>query len=179
MNQTSLPDLQNLLQTNAEPHVIFLTLLPLLGEQLQCDRCFLYLRNPHSKIGKIAFCWRRNSQVPEMLDPEWKAEPESLVEEDPMFAAAVHAQPSIFVEDVETASPETLNRDFERQNFGHRALIHSHLRQDGLLWGILQPCVFGQPRTWTNSDRELIAQVETSITPMAISYVKNAKLNDE
>ncbi|MEW6493067.1 MAG: GAF domain-containing protein [Cyanobacteriota bacterium] len=177
MTDQALPDvLEKILATDSEPDAVFSTLLPALVEVLQCDRCFLYLRNPHTKIGKIAYCWRRSPQYPDVTYSNWEAEPESLPQEDPLFAAALRTEPSIFVEDVETASPEVVNRDFERENFGHRALIHSHLRQDGQLWGILQPCVFGQPRVWTDFDRFVITQVEKKITPLAITYVKAARI---
>jgi GAF domain-containing protein len=175
-NQALPSNLQTVLETNDEAEAVFSALLPALGEALQCDRCFLYLRNPNNKMGKVTHCWRRNSQIPEVIDPDWKKEPESLPDEDPLFAAALHAKPTIFVEDVETASPNVVNRAFEQANFGHRALIHAHLRQNGLLWGILQPCIFGHPRTWTDFDRSLIAQVEEKITPLAIAYVKAANV---
>lgn len=175
MTDQALPDvLEKILATDSEPEAVFSALLPALVEVLQCDRCFLYLRNPHNKIGKIPFCSRRSDEYPDVTDADWKAEPESLPQEDPLFAAALRTEPSIFVEDVETASPEVVNRDFERENFGHRALIHAHLRQDGQLWGILQPCVFGQPRVWTDFDHFVITQVEKQITPLAVTYVKSA-----
>jgi hypothetical protein len=187
MADQALPEvLEKILATDSEPDAVFSALLPALGEVLHCDapqelagrpsvhRCFLYLRNPQTKIGKIPFCWRRSEQYPDVTDSEWKAEPESLPKEDPLFAAALRTEASIFVEDVETASPEVVNRDFERKNFGHRALVHSHLCQDGLLWGILQPCVFGQPRVWTEFDRFVITQLEKKITPLAVAYVKAA-----
>lgn len=175
MTDQALPTvLDNILATNREPDAVFSALLPALGEVLQCDRCFLYLRNPQTKIGKIPFCWRRSDQYPDVTDSDWKKEPESLPAEDPLFAAALHAKPSIFVEDVETASPEVVNRDFERNNFGHRALIHAHLCQDGVLWGILQPCVFGQPKAWTQFDHFVISQLEDKITSLAVAYVKAA-----
>ena len=90
-----------------------------------------------------------------------------------MFAAALKAQPSIFVEDVETAGPEVLNREFEHQTFGHRALIHAHLRSEQTLWGILQACVFEEPRVWSQGDRQLIEQTVTQLTPFAIDYVRS------
>jgi GAF domain-containing protein len=164
--------LEEIFATESEPDAVFSALLPALGEVLQCHRCFLYLRNPQTKIGKIAYCWRRSDEYPDVTDSDWKEEPESLPNEDPLFAAALRTEPSIFVEDVETANPEVVNRDFEAKNFGHRALIHAHLCEDSLLWGILQPCVFGQPRVWTDFDRFVIAQVEKKITPLAVAYVK-------
>jgi hypothetical protein len=43
-----------------------------------------------------------------------------------------------------------------------------------MLWGVLQPCVFGQPRVWTESDQKVIAVVTEKITPLAVAYVKSA-----
>lgn len=169
----SLPDsLETVLSTNHEPDAVFSALLPALCDVLQCDRCFLYLRNPYTKIGKVAYCWRRNPDVPDVRQDDFQPEPETLVQEDPMFAAADRAEPSIFVEDVETADPSVLNLAFEQKHFGHRALVHAHLRDAGLMWGILQPCMFGQPRVWSEFDRSIIAQLEARLTPLAVAYVK-------
>jgi GAF domain-containing protein len=169
------PELEQILSDRTTPDAVFSALLPVLGGVLECDRIFLYLRHPQTKMGKTAYCWRRNSQYPNVLDPDWKKEPESLPQEDPLFAAALRTKPSIFVEDVETANPETLNKDFEHKEFGHRALIHAHLCDENLLWGILQPCIFGQPRTWTNFDQFVMNTVTENITPLAVTYVKSAQ----
>lgn len=115
--------------------------LPILGEILNRDRCFLYLRDPKTRVGKVTHCWVRDSKYPNLLNADWQEESDSLAREDPLFAAALQAKPSIFAENVETASPAVVNRAFERKNFGHRALVHAHLHQDNLLWGILQPCI--------------------------------------
>jgi GAF domain-containing protein len=163
-------EFQSILQ-HPEPDQVFAELLPLLGKTLQCDRCFLYLRDPNTSLGRATHCWRKNPEIPEILDPAWKPEPDSLSQEDPLFAAALKAEPSIFVEDVEAADPQIVNRSFEQKNFGHRALIHAHLRQDGKLWGILQPCLFGQPRSWSEPDQSLIQQLTEQLTPLAIAYV--------
>ncbi|MBW4485946.1 MAG: GAF domain-containing protein [Tildeniella torsiva UHER 1998/13D] len=146
-------------------------LLATLGQQLQCDRVFLYLRSPWSTLGRVPFCWRSRPSVPLVYDPNWKPEYAALAKDDPMFAAALNTQPSIFVEDVETASPSVLNRDFEQDTFGHRALIHAHLCSGQKLWGILQACVFDAPREWSWSDRQLIEQAVSWLTPFAIDYV--------
>lgn len=173
MTELNLPEvLQKVFHENTTPDGVFAALLPALGEVLKCDRVFLYLHHPETSFGKIPYCWRRSSEYPDMTEPEWKKDPESLPLEDPLFAAALRAEPSIFVEDIETASPTVLNKEYERKNFGHRALIHAHLRQDNVLWGILQPCVFGEPRVWTERDRFVIDRVTEKITPMAINYVK-------
>lgn len=164
--------LAKILQTDQEPGAIFATLLPALGEVLACDRCFLYLRNPRTRVGRTPYCWRRDPQFPDVTSPDWRTEPDSLAQEDPLFAAALHLEASVYVEDVETADPKVVNRAFERENFGHRALIHAHLRQDGQLWGILQPCVFGAPRVWTAHDRSIMAEIEQQATPLAVAYIQ-------
>ncbi len=177
MTEQALPEaLESVLVAGGDPETVFGALLPALCEVLQCDRCFLYLRNPETRVGKKAFCWRRNPQVPDATDLDWQQEPESLTTEDPLFAAALRTDPSVYVEDVETAGPDVLNLAFERQYFGHRALIHAHLCQDGQMWGVLQPCVFGAPRVWTEFDRSVIAQLEQSLTPLAIAYVQAAAI---
>lgn len=176
MIQQVLPEvLENIWTTNSEPTAVFSALLPVLSEVLKCDRCFLYLRNPQTSIGRTPYCWVRSSDYPDVSTIEWAKEPESLSKEDPLFAAALKTEPSIFVEDVETASSEVVNRNFEEKSFGHRALVHAHLCQDGMLWGILQPCIFGQPRVWSNFDRFVVDQVTKNITPLAVTYVKITK----
>ncbi len=175
MKNIVLPDtILSILDKNSEPDSTFAVMLPALGEVLKCDRCFLYLRNPQTKVGKVAYCWRRHPEIPEVINSKWELEPESLPKEDPLFAAALRTYPSVYVEDVETANPEVVNKQFEHQQFGHRALIHAHLCQDGQLWGILQPCVFGKKRIWSEFDRAVITQLESKLTPLAVTYVKLA-----
>lgn len=166
------PVLGQILQRDRDPDAVFAELLPQLGDLLQCDRCFLYVRDPQTRLGRVPYCWRRSEEYPDVHDAHWKPEPETLEKEDPMFAAALHTQPSIYVEDVETASPETLNQNFEREQFGHRALIHSHLSEADQLWGILQPCMFDHPRDWTEFDHAIMNYVERSLTPFVQEYVK-------
>ena len=156
-----------------EPVAVFTALLPEMGEVLQCDRIFLYLRNPQTKFGKVVNCWRRTLEIPDVDDYQWKQEPESLPQEDPLFAAALQTKSSVYVEDVNTASIDIVNKDFEQKTFGHRALVHAHLCKDGQLWGILQPCVFGKPRIWTESDRLIISEIEPKLIPLVIRYINN------
>jgi GAF domain-containing protein len=156
-----------------EPLAVFAALLPEMGEVLQCDRIFLYLRNPASQFGKVVNCWRRTLEISDVDDYQWKKEPEYLPQEDPLFAAALQTKPSVYIEDVNTASIDIVNKDFEQKTFGHRALVHAHLCKDSQLWGILQPCVFGKPRIWTKSDRLIISQIEPKLIPLVIRYINN------
>lgn len=173
-NQPKPPTYGQWLEKMCQPQNLeatFERVLPWLGEQLQCDRLFLYLRSPHSQLGRVPFCWVKNTDIPRVYDPDWKLEPPSLPERDPMFAAALQAHPSLFIEDVETASPAVVNRDFEEQTFGHRALIHAHLCIERKLWGILQACTFDRPRQWSRSDRQLIEHTVGWFAPYAMEYV--------
>ncbi len=174
---TTLPtSLQTLLKRDLPTEDKFRALLPTLGEVLQCDRCFLYLRNPQTHIGKVAFCWRRKPEFLDVTDPDWKLEPDSLPQEDPLFAAALRTAPSVFVEDVETASPDVVNVEFERKYLKHRALVHAHICTGGQLWGILQPSVFDHPRVWTDFDRATIQQLAEQLTPEIVAFVKAARI---
>lgn len=155
-----------------EPESLFSALLPALGEVLQVDRCFLHVRNPTTRMHRV-FCWRRSPEMPDVSTAGWEQEQE-WEKEDPMFAAALRTAPPIFVEDVETASPEVLNLEFEQTYLKHRSLVHAHLCQDGQLWGILQPCLFDSPRVWTDVDRDVITSVIDKLTPIVVDYVKSS-----
>lgn len=148
--------------------------LPNLGKQLECDRIFLYVRSPSTRQGQVPFCWRRHPDIPLIYDETWQREPETLAEKDPLFAAALQGKPTVYVKDVETANADTLNREFERQNFGHRSLVHAHIFTENQLWGILQPCLFKRPHAWSLREQMLIERTVAEITPGLISYVRRA-----
>lgn len=168
-----LPEvLENVFLASSNPEDVFAALLPAVCDVLRTDRCFLHLRNPHTRMYQN-LCWRRSPEIPDTSTNGWEPEIE-WEREDPMFAAALRTAPSIFVGDVEQASSDVLNVDFERKYFGHRALIHAHLCHDGLLWAILQPCIFGHPRVWDSFDRSVIPQVLEKLKPFVLSHVKNA-----
>ncbi len=169
-----LPDnLEAIFAECQTPEALFDALLPEIGASLNVDRCFLDVRQPQQRISHV-FCWRRSDRFPDMTT-DWQPE-QPWENEDPMFAAALQAKPSIFVEDVETASPTVLNRSFER-NFGHRALVHAHICQDGVLWGILQPCVFDRPRVWSESDRTIINELTDRLLPYVIECSRAAEVS--
>ncbi len=173
MNNLALPKiLQSLFEKQNNLDVSLTALMAITVKLLDCDRCFLYVRDPDTRLGKAAFCDCRNNQIPDVTGSQWQSESFFLEKQDPMFAAALQCQPTIFVEDVETATPEIVNREFEQEHFGHRALIHAHLCREAKLWGVLQPCVFSQPRIWTDSDRQLINAIAKETTPLVIKYVQ-------
>jgi hypothetical protein len=172
-----LPEvIENVFVANSKPKDVFAALLPAVCDVLHTDRCFLHLRNPHTRMYQN-LCWRRSPEIPDTSTNGWEPEIE-WEREDPMFAAALRAAPSIFVEDVDLASSDVLNIDFERKYFGHRALIHAHLCSDGLLWAILQPCIFGHPRVWDEFDRSFIHQVLEKLKTFVLSYVRDAEVRE-
>lgn len=178
MQTTSLPPAFELLfNSPQQPAGILAQVVRLTGEILEVDRCFLYVRDPQAGKGRIAFCWRKNDSIPDVTEPDWKDDTTSLPLEDPLFAAALSTKPSVYITDVETAPPDVLNRHFEARTFGHRALIHAHLIYQGVLWGILQPCVFGQPREWTAEERQLIELVLPHVAPVAATFVRSAQVS--
>lgn len=149
--------------------------LHLTGQYLRADRCFLYVRDPAVGRGRIALCWRKADSVPNPIH-DWQDDTGDLPKEDPLFRAALAAKPSVFVDDVETAGPDVLNREFEHKTFGHRALIHAHIvdeRQQ--LWGILQPCLFGHPRHWTDAEKEAVEATLPLLLPVVQEYVAEVR----
>jgi GAF domain-containing protein len=147
-----------------------------VGTALNADRCFLYVRQPDNGRGRTAFCWRKNEEVPDKntIQPDWQPDTTELPAEDPLIRAGLAMKPSVYVDDVETASPGVLNRKFEEETFGHRALIHAHIQQDNKLWGILQPCMFGRPRHWTDEEKTQIEAVLPRLQPVIEAYVASA-----
>jgi GAF domain-containing protein len=141
----------------------------LVGEALHADRCFLCIRNPRTRQSRIAFVWRRDDSVPDVRSQhrDW-ADEVPLLREDPLYTAAYETRPAVYVNDVEAAPPEVLNRAFEARTFGHRALVHAHVVEGGTLWGILQPAVFGAPREWTETERDWLE----ALLPKLVGHVR-------
>ena len=160
------------LQKELQPESFFNLLLPAVCQELQTDRCFLHLRQPQTRLYRV-FCWRRHDEFPDLTTEGWQTE-ESWELDDPMFAAAMRCAPPIFVEDIETAGSDVLNVEFERQYLGHRALIHAHICDDGTLYGILQPCLFGETRVWSEADQRLVNSLLQRLAPIVVDYVATA-----
>lgn len=171
-----LPAIREALAVFAEPADTLLAVLKLTGQYLAADRCFLYVRDPVAGRGRIALCWRRHDDVPNPIH-DWQDDTTDLPQEDPLFRAALAARPSVYVEDVETAPPTVLNRAFEHKTFGHRSLIHAHITKDGQLWGILQPCLFGAPRHWTDDERAAIESILPLLVPVVQAYMRNINVH--
>lgn len=167
------PDLFDLLrELPSQQH--FSRFVESAGKALRADRCFLYMRNPHTRIGRTPFCWCRNKTIPPIYNEDWFREiPEELEQQDPMFAAALDGRPSIYIEDVEKTSPTIINKEFEALHLGgHRALIHAHLLIEGTLWGVFQPSVFHHARVWTKQEREIVERIIPELSLCVRDYVK-------
>lgn len=145
-----------------------------VGLALRADRCFLYVRQPERQRGRIAFCWRKDDTIPDVIQPDWQPDTTDLPKEDPLFRAAIEGRPSVYVNDVETATPDVLNREFEHKTFGHRALIHAHIQQNDQLWGILQPAIFGEPRQWTSDEKSAIETLLPRLHPVIEQFVSES-----
>ncbi|MGA0556035.1 GAF domain-containing protein [Larkinella sp. VNQ87] len=147
-----------------------------VGAALNADRCFLYVRQPDQNRGRTAFCWRKHEGIPDKntIQPNWQPDTDVLPAQDPLIRAGLAMKPSVYVDDVDTAGPGVLNRQFERETFGHRALIHAHIQRDNKLWGILQPCLFGRPRHWTDEEKAQIEAILPLLQPVIAAYVASA-----
>jgi GAF domain-containing protein len=165
-----LAELRAALAADAAPEARLQAALDLVGPHLRADRCFLYVRNPARARGRIALVWRLDESVPDPRHP-WQDDAIDLPKQDPLFRAALACRPSVFVEDVKAAGPEVLNQEFECVTFGHRALVHAHITENGQLWGILQPCVFGHPRHWTAAERTYLDEAVDLFLPVVQAHM--------
>jgi GAF domain-containing protein len=152
-----------------EPQTVFDALMEPLCLALSADRCFLYLRDGSTKRGGTVASWSRSDEFADMRRP-FEAEPDDLFTLDPMMGIASREPEALFIADVETAGPDILDLGFE-QDFGHRALIHAPVYDEGELLGILEPCTFGDPHPWSEADRSLTAAVQARLGPVAAVWL--------
>ena len=145
--------------------------MKVVGETLDVDRCFIYVRQPDQERGRIAFCWRKDGQIDKVFQPEWQPDTTDLPQEDPLFRSALDSTKVVCVDDVKTAGPGVLNEAFEHKTFGHRALIHAPIHGGGKLWGIMEPCVFEQIRHWTNDEKAQIEAILPKLQPVIADFV--------
>lgn len=154
---------------------VFDAAMAALGQALRADRCFLYLRDASAGVGAVVACWSAQDRWPDLRgDPA--PEPEDLAEQDPLMAWAYRSPNALFVDDIETAGAEVLNVGLERDGFGHRALIHAPIVVGERMLGILEPCVFEAPRTWTAADQVVVAAVQARLGPIALAAIDDGLL---
>ncbi len=136
------------------------------GQAIGADRCFLYVRYPAGKSGRIAACWRRSAETPDLPEHDYEVlspEPAYLHEGDPMFTAALTGHPATYIDDIEKADG-LVDVALER-SYRHRALVHINLSDNDGLWGILQSAMSHVPRVWSTDDRVLVEVWRRNLTP--------------
>ncbi|MBW4583151.1 MAG: GAF domain-containing protein [Tildeniella nuda ZEHNDER 1965/U140] len=170
-----LPDvLIQLFENDVEPDSFLTALMPALGAMLPCDRCFLYLREPTTGQGKITHCWARDGREADWLGADWLEDP--TAPQDPLMTIALRTPLAVFVDDIETAGSDVVDRAYEREKFQHRALVHAPIYLNDTLIGILECSVFEQPRVWTEGDRQLIAHLQTKLAAPTQAYIHHLNL---
>ena len=169
-----LDGLGQLFEGEVEPDAVFMALMPALGAVLQCDRCFLYLREPTKGQGKITHCWARDGRAAEWIGADWLENPKAP--QDPLMTIALRTPVAVFVEDIETTGSDVVDRAYEREIFQHRALVHAPIYLDEALIGVLECSVFETPRVWTEGDRQLIAHLQAKLTAPAQAYIRQQSL---
>jgi GAF domain-containing protein len=153
-----------------DAEAVFDAVMPVLCDALSADRCFLYLRDGKTGRGGTVASWSADERGADMRRP-FAPEIDDLFVIDPMMGIASRDPEALFIADVETAGSEILNLEFER-DFGHRALIHAPVYDEGQLIGILEPCAFGDPHPWTEEDRSLTAAVQERLGPVAGRWLR-------
>ena len=143
-------------------------LLPTLGGLLKCDCCFLYLRHPHRQHSRITHYWAASERYPSLIETNWHPESKQLLR-SPLFSAAIAAEHSLFINDVEAEYTDVRPLDLLVRE--ERSLAQGHILKENNLWGVLRVCVFRRPRPWMQFDRSLIIHSVQRLLPTVISYV--------
>jgi GAF domain-containing protein len=75
MNNLALPKiLHSLFEKQNNLDVSLTALMAITVKLLDCDRCFLYVRDPDTRLGKAAFCFCRNNKIPDVTGSQWQRE---------------------------------------------------------------------------------------------------------
>lgn len=174
-----LDHVENLINSQkVTPKFILNEIVKIVGETLRTDRCFLWVRQPTMSLSRGAFVWRKNETIPDLTPEQMSWSDDTwLPSQDPLYAAALNCKPSVYVNDVKTESSDIINSKFEDATFGHRSLIHAHIISDNELFGILQPCMFGEPRQWLQSEKNLIESLLPKISPVVKQFVLGDIIN--
>jgi GAF domain-containing protein len=146
-------------------------LMQALCQVWSCERCFLCLRDPDTSLTRITHSHCTRPDHDSLIEPDWVLEDAAILN-DPLMILAFRTPNAVYVEDVETADAMTVNLAYEQQMFKNRALIHAPIYSQGRLYGILEPCVFDQPRVWTAPDRWITVQMQQRLEPLVIRYLR-------
>lgn len=140
----------------------------------RCERCFLCLRDPETSLTRITHSHCNRPDRDSLLEPNWTLEDEAILS-DPLMVLAFQSPEAVYIEDVETADPSLINLAYEQQVFKSRALIHAPIYAQGRLYGILEPCMFDQPKTWTERDRWVTVQMQMQLAPLVLQYLEHQR----
>jgi transcriptional regulator with GAF, ATPase, and Fis domain len=163
-------ELERVFTSTLDPDAMLTALMPVLCETWQCERCFLCLRDPNTTLTRITHSHCTRADRESLLETDWVLEDEAI-QADPLMVIAFRTPEAVYVEDVEIADASVINLAYEQQVFKSRALIHVPIYHQGQLYGILEPCVFDQPRVWTAFDQELTVQVQQRLVPWIMEYL--------
>jgi len=172
---TAIPaDLQTLFEQPEPLEESFGRLMEHYGRAIGADRCLLFLYQPVAKLARCTHQWvARPEWAFNRPDAGWAPmDQDQVASDDPMFAMALINPEALYIDDIEKADSALVNAPYEIENFQHRGLVHAPLMENGVLWGILEPCVIAGPRAWTQDDRAITAWVQERLTPLAIRYIR-------
>jgi GAF domain-containing protein len=175
MNANAIPaSLQAWAASDAGPDAKLNALMQTYAEAMDCQRCILYCRQPESGRVTTTHAWWSDDRYaidwPSWVSDEWVDEGPPNAE-DPLYHAALKDPAPIYIEDVDNDPTGLVNTEFEHRIFYHQAFIHAPVYQDGKFYGILEPSVFGAPRSWSAADREITAWIQAQLGPIVAEYV--------
>ncbi|MEO1390687.1 MAG: GAF domain-containing protein [Cyanobacteria bacterium J06634_6] len=171
---SELPEgIASIFQETSDPDAVLTALMPAVVDALQCDRCFIFIRDPQRQRTRITHGYSRETRWSTMVQTGWSLESPNLNSKDPLTLSAYQSPEAKFIDDIETAPPGSLDIQLERSVFGHRALVHAPIYNDAEFYGILEPCVFDIPRRWAESDRELIQNLQLVLGSWIVRYLQD------
>jgi GAF domain-containing protein len=166
-------DVLAIFERDGTPGEILDALMPAFARALNCERCVMFLRDPKTDRGRALHRWAAKPEFAlRREDRGWEPMPATLLDDDPMYAEAMVNPEALYIEDIETADPALLNVAYEREHFGHRALVHAPVWHKGEMYGVLEPSSMTEPRKWSDADRALVAAVQASIGPVVAAFVR-------
>ena len=136
------------------------------------DRCVLFLYRPERRLCRRTHAWqaRPDWELPRFATG-WTTLPEDLAEQDPLYAMALENPEAMYIDDIESADPALVDAEYERENYGHRSLIHAPLYDRDVMLGVLEPCTIAAPKVWTAADREITRWSQAALLPVIKAYL--------
>lgn len=165
------PAIEQIFAETLTPDEALSRLMPAIVAAMNTDRCFIYMRDPRRRKTAFTHGYSRLPDWRSFNGGAWGDEPNPETLSEPMLKKAFSDPTPLFIEDIETAPPGTLNVGLERGFFGHRALVHAPIYHKGIFYGVLETAVRDAPRTWTQEDRDLIKSLRPRTAKLAFAYL--------